>query len=82
MARISFASFAQTLQEFSGDDWHNADARSITFLLAYDSADAFALLMNAAENGVEFTVPDAPNNKWELALSSDPDQQVRAPSPP
>lgn len=66
-------------QEFSTDDWHNADARSITFLLEHDGADAFALLMNAAENGVEFTVPDAPNNKWVLALSSDPDQHIRGP---
>ena len=39
---------------------------------------AFALLMNAAENVVEFTVPDAPNNKWQLAVSSDPDQKIRA----
>ena len=30
-------------------------------------ADAFALLLNAAENGVEFTVPDAPHGEWELA---------------
>ena len=35
--------------------------------------------MNAAENGVEFTVPDPPNNKWQLALSSDPDQRIRGP---
>ncbi len=66
-------------QPFSDDDWHNADARSIIFLLEHDGADAFALLMNAAENGVEFTVPDAPNNKWQLAVSSDPHQKVHGP---
>jgi glycogen operon protein len=66
-------------QPFSDDDWHNADARSIIFLLEHDGADAFALLMNAAENGVEFTVPDAPNNKWKLAVSSDPHQKVYGP---
>ncbi len=66
-------------QEFSDDDWQNADARSIAFLLDHDGADAFALLMNSAENGVEFAVPDAPHNKWELAVSSDPAQKVRGP---
>jgi len=64
-------------QQFSADDWQNADARSIIFVLEHEHADAFALLMNAAENGVEFTVPDAPNNKWELAASSDPDQKIK-----
>ena len=66
-------------QEFSDDDWQNPEARSITFVLEHDGADAFALLLNAAENGVEFTVPDAPNNQWELAMSSDPAQKVKSP---
>ncbi|PPF90048.1 glycogen debranching enzyme GlgX [Subtercola sp. Z020] len=66
-------------EEFSDEDWKNPDARSIAFLLEHESGDAFALLLNAAENGVEFQVPDAPNAEWELALSSDPEQQVVAP---
>jgi isoamylase len=64
---------------FSDEDWHNPDARSITFVLERTGSDAFALLLNSAENGVEFAVPDAPNSEWELALSSDPDQHVSAP---
>ncbi|THG32968.1 glycogen debranching protein GlgX [Naasia lichenicola] len=66
-------------EEFSEEDWDNPDARSVTFVLAHQRSDTFALLLNAAENGVEFTVPDAPHGEWELALSSDPEQQVVAP---
>ncbi|RFA21124.1 glycogen debranching protein GlgX [Subtercola boreus] len=66
-------------EEFSDEDWENPDARSIVFLLENEGTDAFALLLNAAENGVEFQVPDAPNAEWELAVSSDPDQHVAAP---
>jgi isoamylase len=61
---------------FDDEDWNNPDARTITFVLASRGADAFALLINSAENGVEFTVPAAPNQEWELALSSDEAQQV------
>jgi isoamylase len=63
-------------QEFSQDDWDNPDARTITFVFEHEGADAFALLLNSAENGVEFQVPAAPNAEWELAVSSDPEQQV------
>ena len=66
-------------QPFSDDDWENPDARTIAFVLEHDGADAFALLFNSAENGVEFQVPAAPGTDWELAVSSDPDQQVSAP---
>ena len=66
-------------QAFAADDWHQADARAITFLLDSDGDDTFALLMNAAEHGVEFTVPQAPNNKWQLAASSDHDQRLPHP---
>jgi isoamylase len=66
-------------QEFSASDWDNPQARTITFVLGHDGGDAFALLLNAAQNGVEFTVPDAPNSQWELALSSDPGQVVASP---
>ncbi|GAA0994680.1 glycogen debranching protein GlgX [Subtercola frigoramans] len=61
---------------FTDADWQNPDARSISFVLAHPGSDAFALLLNSAENGVEFTVPAAPNSEWELSLSSDPEQSV------
>jgi glycogen operon protein len=64
---------------FADDEWDNPDARTITFVFQHEGADGFALMLNAAENGVEFTVPDAPAGEWELALSSDPGQQVEAP---
>jgi isoamylase len=63
-------------QGFADEDWDNPDARSITFVFSHEGSASFALLLNAAENGVEFTVPDAPGGEWELACSSDPDQVV------
>ena len=66
-------------EEFSDSDWDNPDARTITLVLEHEGDDAFALLLNSAENGVDFTVPDAPNREWELAMSSDPEQQVSGP---
>ncbi|ANP74653.1 glycogen debranching protein GlgX [Cryobacterium arcticum] len=66
-------------EEFTDEDWTDDDAHAITFVLEHAGEDAFALLLNAAANGVEFTIPDAPNTEWELAASSDPDQQVTAP---
>ena len=64
---------------FSDEDWDNPDARSVVFVLAHAGADTFALLLNAAENGVEFTIPPAPGTVWELASSSDPEQHVAPP---
>ncbi|WP_424466933.1 glycogen debranching protein GlgX [Pseudoclavibacter helvolus] len=64
---------------FDDADWDNPEARSIAFVFTHDGADAFALLLNAAENAVEFTVPDAPHGSWELSLSSDDEQRVSAP---
>ncbi|WKK72257.1 hypothetical protein Q0F99_04490 [Rathayibacter oskolensis] len=61
---------------FADEDWDNPDARSITFVFEHEGSDSFALLMNAAENGVEFTVPTAPGAEWVLASSSDPGQVV------
>ena len=66
-------------EEFTDADWTDDDAHAITFVLEHTGAHAFALLLNAAANGVEFTVPAAPNGEWELAASSDPGQQVTAP---
>ncbi|TFB88358.1 glycogen debranching protein GlgX [Cryobacterium algoricola] len=66
-------------KEFTDEDWDDEDAHAITFILEHAGADAFALLLNAASNGVEFSLPSAPNQEWELAAGSDPDQHVSAP---
>ena len=63
---------------FAEEDWDDPDARSITFVFRHRGSDSFALLLNSAANGVEFTVPDAAGSGWELALSSDPDQAVES----
>jgi isoamylase len=63
-------------QPFDDEDWEDPTARSIAFVLEHDQGDAFALLLNSADNGVEFAVPDAPFQEWELAVSSDPEQTV------
>ncbi|MEL4319282.1 glycogen debranching protein GlgX [Leifsonia sp. YIM 134122] len=65
---------------FSDGDWDNPDARSILFLLQHSGADTFALALNSAENGVEFTIPAPPGEAWELVASSDPDQAMTAES--
>ncbi len=63
-------------QGFDDADWDNADARSIAFVLTAPGGDAFALLLNAAENAVDFTLPDAPGEAWQLASSSDAEQGI------
>jgi glycogen operon protein len=64
---------------FAEGDWDNPDARSVTFVLAHEGADSFALLLNSAENGVEFTLPDAPGEPWVHVMSSDEKQSVDGP---
>jgi len=66
-------------ESFDDHDWDNPNARTETLVFTHEGADSFALLLNAAENGVEFQVPDAPGSEWELALSSDPAQVVEGP---
>lgn len=66
-------------EEFSSEDWADPDARSIQFVWEHRGADTFALLLNSAENGVEFTVPEAPDHEWALAASSDGEQKVEGP---
>ena len=66
-------------QEFDEGDWDNPDARSIAFLFGHPGADSFLLMLNAAENGVEFAVAEAPHAAWALAISSDPEQSVQEP---
>ena len=65
--------------EFTAEDWDNPEARTIMFLMGHAGDTAFALLLNSAENGVEFTIPEAPGQQWRLAASSDPEQQVEPP---
>ena len=64
---------------FADDDWDDPQARSVMFVLGHEGADAFALLLNSAENVVEFTIPPAPHEQWQLAVSSDPEQVVADP---
>jgi isoamylase len=59
---------------FSDEDWDDPDARSITFVFSHRNGDTFALLLNAAANGVEFVLPEADGATWEQVLSSDPEQ--------
>jgi isoamylase len=63
--------------EFADDDWDDPQARSVKFIFGHEGADAFALLLNAAENVVEFAILEAPHQQWQLAISNDPEQQVR-----
>jgi len=66
-------------ENFDDHDWDNPNARTETLVFTHEGADSFALLLNAAENGVEFQVPSAPGAEWELAASSDPGQVVEGP---
>ena len=59
---------------FEPGDWDNPLARSVTFVLGHAGTDSFALLVNAAHNGVDFTVPLAPGEPWEHVISSDESQ--------
>jgi isoamylase len=59
---------------FEPGDWDNPLARSVTFVLGHAGAASFALLVNAADNGVDFTVPPAPGEPWEHVISSDETQ--------
>ncbi|GAB3610644.1 glycogen debranching protein GlgX [Humibacter ginsengiterrae] len=62
-------------ETFEPEDWENPDVRSVTFVLAHEGADTFALLLNSADNGVEFTLPDARGKRWRLVISSDPEHE-------
>ena len=64
---------------FSDADWDDPSARTIMFVFAHREGDSFALLLNSAENGVEFTVAPPLHTDWELVVSSDPEQTVTAP---
>jgi glycogen operon protein len=61
---------------FDTEDWANPDVRSVTFVLTHEGGDTFALLLNSADNGVEFQVPEAPGAPWRLVASSDEEQSA------
>ena len=61
---------------FEDDDWDDPDAKAITFVLMHQGTDSFALLLNAAGNGVDFTLPAAPGGAWTLELSSDTELEL------
>ncbi|AYG05463.1 glycogen debranching enzyme GlgX [Gryllotalpicola protaetiae] len=58
-------------RRFVASDWLRAEHRAIVFILGHAGHDAFAVLMNAAENGVEFSLPRPPHHAWRLELTSD-----------
>jgi len=61
---------------FEDADWADAGNRAVMLVLEHGS-DAVAVLLNASETTVEFTLPEKPGGgTWSLGLSSDPDQQV------
>jgi glycogen operon protein len=60
-------------EPFADDDWSDPEARTIAFVLMHEGSDSFLLLLNAAENGVDFVLPEPPGAHWELELSSDPE---------
>ncbi|MFF1876398.1 glycogen debranching protein GlgX [Leifsonia sp. NPDC058230] len=67
-------------QEFIDEDWDEPDAKAIAFVLMFEGSAAFAFLLNAADNGVDFELPDAPHTDWTLELSSDPGLEIVDPS--
>jgi glycogen operon protein len=60
-------------EPFGDEDWDDPEARSIAFELRHEGEDSFLLMLNAAANGVEFVLPEAPAADWELELASDDD---------
>ena len=56
----------------SARDWAAPENRAITFVFGHDGQPAFALLLNAAGNGVTFSLPRPPHRPWVLELASDP----------
>ena len=66
-------------QEFEDDDWEDPLAKSIAFVVMHEGHDAFALLLNASDNGVEFALDAAPQAPWALELSSDPELALKDP---
>jgi len=57
-------------------DWDDALAKAFAVEFGAPGSASVLLLVNAADVPVEFGVPDAPQGPWQLAMSSDPDQEV------
>ncbi|WIB67842.1 MULTISPECIES: glycogen debranching protein GlgX [unclassified Curtobacterium] len=63
-------------EPFGDDDWEDPLNMAVTLLLT-DGEDVVAVLLNASETVVEFTLPERPGGgDWSLGLSSDAEQQV------
>jgi len=66
--------------DMEAQDWEDARAKSLGVQLSpgegAEEGASFLLLLNAADGPVDFTVPDPPAGHWELAISSDPEQEV------
>jgi glycogen operon protein len=61
---------------FEDADWADGGNRAVMLVLEQGD-DAVAVLLNASDTTVEFTLPSKPGGgSWSLALSSDPTQQV------
>jgi isoamylase len=65
-------------RRFTSRDWEQPENRAVVFVLGHAGHDSFALVMNAAENGVEFVLPHAPRGAWRLELTSDEGLDVEA----
>jgi len=61
---------------FEDGDWADGGNRAVTLVL-HQGDDTVAVLLNASDTTVEFTLPERPGGgSWSLGLSSDPDQAV------
>ncbi|MFJ3320628.1 MULTISPECIES: glycogen debranching protein GlgX [unclassified Curtobacterium] len=61
---------------FDDADWADGGNRAVMLVLQQGD-DTVAVLLNASETTVEFTLPEKPGGgRWSLGLSSDPDQAV------
>ncbi|GAA4194464.1 glycogen debranching protein GlgX [Gryllotalpicola kribbensis] len=65
-------------RRFTNSDWHRPEHKAIQFVLGHQGHTTFAVLMNAAENGVEFSLPYTPRRVWRLELTSDEGLDVDA----
>ncbi|MFB9376036.1 glycogen debranching protein GlgX [Kineococcus gynurae] len=59
-------------------EWQDANAKAFSLRFAAEGSASILLLVNAADNPVEFQVPDPDGKPWTLAMSSDPEQAVGA----
>ncbi|MGI4894856.1 MAG: hypothetical protein ACRYF3_07070, partial [Janthinobacterium lividum] len=60
----------------AAEDWQDENAKAYGVQFGATDSASVLLLVNAAETPVEFGVPTPPHGPWQLAMSSDPDQEV------